>query len=198
MHTCVDPLENQDLNTLLSLLGLKLAMLGDQRGFAADFNRRGMVRELGNHDLTLVQLLGVVETRVLSTGQPDDLHAVLLCLDNDIITTGWMVHGVTSPLSWFNSVNDGQQRFICQPVACLSGISSFWSDAILPQGHTTISLKGKGANDMKYDPAPLSEEHVHKLRELERQFTEVTGEPLVLVAYAPQAEDKSKLPDSGR
>lgn len=51
---------------------------------------------------------------------------------------------------------------------------------------------------MKYDPAPLSEEHVHKLRELERQFTEVTGEPLVLVAYAPQADDKGKLSDSGR
>lgn len=173
-------------------------MLGDQRGFTADFNRRGMVRELGNHDLTLVQLLSVVETRVLSTGQPDDLHAVLLCLDDDIITTGWMVHGVTSPLYWFNSVNDGQQRFICQPGACLSGISSFWSAAILPPRAYYDQLKEKGEDNMNYGPAPLSEEHVHKLRELERQFTEVTGEPLVLVAYAPQAEDKSKLPDSGR
>lgn len=92
----------------------------------------------------------------------------------------------------------GNKDSFVNPVFAFLESRRFGAMQFSPQGHTTTNLRGKGANDMKYDPAPLSEEHVHKLRELERQFTEVTGEPLVLVAYAPQADDKGKLSDSGR
>jgi hypothetical protein len=43
----------------------------------------------------------------------------------------------------------------------------------------------KGANLMKnYFPANLSPAQIERLQQLEHEFAELTGEPLILIAYA--------------
>ncbi|NEU61982.1 hypothetical protein [Paenibacillus sp. ALJ109b] len=42
---------------------------------------------------------------------------------------------------------------------------------------------------MKYIPAALTDEHVHKLKETEQHLSAAAGEELILIAYAQQPDD---------
>ncbi|MFC7560129.1 hypothetical protein ACFQY3_16010 [Paenibacillus farraposensis] len=58
------------------------------------------------------------------------------------------------------------------------------SRAILSVQHSLT----KGANLMKnYRPANLSLAQIERLQQLEHEFAELTGQPLVLIAYASQS-----------
>ncbi|MGM1020569.1 MAG: hypothetical protein ACQEXV_08500 [Bacillota bacterium] len=48
-----------------------------------------------------------------------------------------------------------------------------------------------------YRPANLSPTQVERLQQLEHEFAELTGEPLVLIAYASR-NDKTASPSSSR
>ncbi|MFK4301150.1 MULTISPECIES: hypothetical protein [unclassified Paenibacillus] len=48
-----------------------------------------------------------------------------------------------------------------------------------------------------YRPANLSPAQVERLQQLEHEFAELTGEPLVLIAYASR-DDRSASPSSSR
>jgi len=58
--------------------------------FAADLDGGSMFGELGDHDLAFVQFLGMVEPSVLSAGQADHLHPVILRLDHKIFIKNWV------------------------------------------------------------------------------------------------------------
>ncbi|MGQ8872870.1 hypothetical protein [Paenibacillus sp. TSA_86.1] len=47
---------------------------------------------------------------------------------------------------------------------------------------------------MKYTPAVLAEEHVHRLQEIEHQLSAVTGKELILIAYSehPELSEESR------
>ncbi|MBJ9988491.1 hypothetical protein P4H83_16530 [Paenibacillus favisporus] len=46
---------------------------------------------------------------------------------------------------------------------------------------------------MQYEPAPLREGQISKLREYEQQLTQLTGSPVILIAYSEKDDNGNPL-----
>jgi len=60
-------------------------MLGINESFPPDLYRGRVLGKLKNHDLTFVQLFGVVETGIRPSRESNHMHAIFLGLDHKII-----------------------------------------------------------------------------------------------------------------
>lgn len=49
---------------------------------------------------------------------------------------------------------------------------------------------------MKYTPAVLTDEHVHRIQEMEQHLSTVIGKELVLIAYSGQPELSDEIKDA--
>ncbi|KAF9121181.1 hypothetical protein BGX30_002732 [Mortierella sp. GBA39] len=90
---------------------------------------------------------------------------------------------------------------VMKPGILASGQSNDLHPLILRLDHDKIAVpripfifhEFQGVENMQYEPAPLREGQISKLREYEQQLSQLTGSPVILIAYSEKDDNGNPL-----